>query len=64
MSRNRYGELCVDDGGCVCVLQVAEWWAEQHYDDFAAVVQPFFSGITAQNFSIEFISTVSIYNII
>ena len=43
------------------MLQVAEWWGEQHYDDFAAVVQPFFSGTTAQNLSIEFLSTVSAY---
>lgn len=44
-------------------MQVAAWWAEQKLDDFAAIVQPFFSGATAANLSIDFLSDVKIvYN--
>ena len=39
--------------------QVAAYWANQKISDFAAVVQPFFSGANADNFSIDFLSTVS-----
>ena len=38
---------------------MAAYWAEQKLDDFAAVVQPFLSGATADNFTIDFLSSVS-----
>ena len=40
-------------------IQVAEWWAEQKYQDFAAIPQPFFSGAIAANATIDFLSDVS-----
>ena len=39
-------------------MQVAAYWAEQKLDDFAVVVQPFFSGSNA-SLPLEFLSTVS-----
>ena len=49
---------CLHERCCVHQLQVAAWWAEQRLDDFAVIPQPFFSGASAANFSIDFISTV------
>lgn len=42
----------------MCVVKVAAWWAEQQYEDFAAVTQPFFSEAKADNFTIDFLSNV------
>ena len=40
----------------MCAIQVAAWWAGQKYDDFAVVVQPFYS---QANLTLDFLSTVS-----
>ena len=40
--------------------QVAAYWANQKKSDFAVVVQPFFSNASADNFTIDFLSMVSI----
>lgn len=39
-------------------MQVAAWWAAQRYEDFAAIVQPFFSGALAANVTLDFLSDV------
>ena len=38
---------------------MAQDYAERGYSDFAVVVQPFLSGTTAENLTIDFLSDVS-----
>ena len=38
--------------------QVADYWAKQEKSDFAAVVQPFLSDASSDNFTIDFLSMV------
>ena len=40
-------------------VQVALEYAQKKYDDFAAIVQPFFSDAKSDNFTVDFLSTVS-----
>jgi len=52
----------LSQGGLITILltlQVAQNYTARGYDDFAVVVQPFTSGITAENLTIDFLSDVS-----
>ena len=40
-------------------IQVALEYAQKKYDDFAAIVQPFFSNAKSDNFTVDFLSYVS-----
>jgi phospholipase B1 len=44
------------------IRKVAAWWAGQRYEDFAAIPQPFFSGTTAANFPIDFLSDLDCFH--
>ena len=41
-------------------IQVALEYAQKKYDDFAAIVQPFFSNAKSDNFTVDFVSYVSL----
>ena len=41
-------------------MQVALEYAQKKYDDFAAIVQPFFSKAQSDNFTVDFLSDVSL----
>lgn len=41
-------------------VQVALEYAQKKYDDFAAIVQPFFSNAKSDNFTVDFLSDVSL----
>ena len=43
-------------------VQIAADYAKHNYQDFAVVVQPFFSNAKADKFPIEFLSDVSVYS--
>jgi phospholipase B1 len=42
--------------------KVAAWWSEQQYDDFAAIPQPFFSEARADDFPIDFLSSLDCFH--
>ena len=43
----------------IAFVKVATEYAQNKYDDFAAVVQPFFSGANSEKIDISFLSNVS-----
>ena len=43
----------------IAFVKVAAEYAQNKYDDFAAVVQPFFSGANSEKIDISFLSNVS-----
>ena len=43
-----------------CSIQIAADYAKQGYEDFAVVIQPFFSTTNGDKLPIEFLSDVSI----
>ena len=44
-------------------VQIAAYYAEQNYDDFAVVIQPFVSNAKSDKFSIDYLSNVRHYTI-
>ena len=43
----------------IVFVQIAAYYAQQNYDDFAVVIQPFVSNAKSDKFPIDFLSNVS-----
>lgn len=43
------------------LVQIAAYYAQQNYDDFAVVIQPFVSNAKSDKFPTDYLSDVSTY---
>jgi hypothetical protein len=48
----------------VFLIQIAAHYAQQNYEDFAVVIQPFVSNAKSDKFSIDYLSNVRHYTVI
>eukprot|EP00731_Ephydatia_muelleri_P026765 Em0018g865a len=44
------------------MVEIASYYSQKHYSDFAVVVQPFLSNAQAANFTIDFLSTLDCFH--